>query len=215
MALPQRRRWALGLLAVVACGGRTGLLVPTPPVEAGAEDAPEPAVDASGGGEDAPGAETSAESGDDSAPSPDASSCSPGTLGTVTGDVFGQTLYFANGVALAPGRYRVSYLDGCMKYAPSEGWTVNAYALGDTAGSDHWWFVSQGQNVTTDIPPGTVGFASSVTFDECVKASQASTPVVLTHPGGPLGVWLEDAPYSDNVPGLNGRSPTWTLECVP
>jgi hypothetical protein len=29
--------------------------------------------------------------------------------------------------------------------------------------------------------------------------------------GGPLGVWLNDTPYLDNVAGDNGRNPAWSL----
>jgi hypothetical protein len=53
------------------------------------------------------------------------------------------------------------------------------------------------------------GFA---TFDECIAANQVVPPEDYYHPGGRLGVWLSDTPYYDNVPGENGRGPTWALE---
>src|SRR5580692_1891090 len=126
---------------------------------------------------------------------------------------------FANGASLAPGRYVVTYVDGCMKYSTSQDWTVNAYALGNPAGTDHWWFMSQGNLVESVIPPGTVGYLAGqggyATFDECVQANLALPPVELTIPGGTLGVWLEDDPYEDNSTGPDGRAPAWSLECVP
>jgi hypothetical protein len=178
---------------VGACGSRTPLLVPEE--EAFAPEAG-PSFDAG---------------------TPDATfSCD---LGQVTGDVFGQTALFAGGRILAAGRYRVSYVGGCMKYSSSQAWIVNAYPLGSSAGSDHWWFVASGQNVDTAIPPGTVGFLSGqgafTNFDDCVHASLAVPPVDLVLSEGTLGVWLEDEPYGDNVPGVNGDSPTWSLECLP
>lgn len=137
----------------------------------------------------------------------------------MVGDVFGQSVSFAGGAALAPGRYRVTYVDGCMKYSSAQDWSVNAYALDDAAGSDHWWFVNDGQQVASVIPPGTVGFVVGqggyATFDECVQANLAVPPVELTLPGGPLAVWLADSPYTDNAAGPDGRAPSWSLECAP
>ena len=31
---------------------------------------------------------------------------------------------------LPAGRYRVEYVDGCLKYSGSQGWSLNAYADG-------------------------------------------------------------------------------------
>jgi hypothetical protein len=178
-------------LVAAACGSRTGLPTPTP------TDEPSGVPDSG-------------------APGDAAASCQ---LGTVVGDVFGGTTYFAGGASLSPGRYRVTYVDGCMKYNPSQDWSVNAYALGDPAGSDHWWFSSQGQLVTSVIPPGTVGFLVGQggygTFDECVQANLALPPIEVTLQAGPLGVELQDSPYSDNLVGPDGGAPTWSLECVP
>jgi hypothetical protein len=196
-----------------ACGGRTGLLVESASDAAVAQPDARDVVDASTDPNDIGEAGTDTAVAD--ARAPDATPCD---LGAVTGDVFGQAIYFANGAAIAPGPYRVRYVDGCMKYSASQEWSVNAYALGDSAGSDHWWFVSAGQQVTSAIPPGTVGFLVGQggygTFDECVQANLALPPVELTLAGGSLAVRLEDNPYDDNVPGPNGRSPTWELECA-
>jgi hypothetical protein len=190
MARMSNGAWlAVGALLLGACGSRTGLLATaSADADAGADGA---IVD---GG-------------------------LPCHVGSVTGNVFGATTYFANGAAIAPGHYRVRYVDGCMKYSTGQDWSVNAYGLSDRVGGDHWWFVSAGQEVTSAIPPGTVGFLTGqggfATFDECVKANLALPPVELTLGGGPLAVWLEDSPYSDNVDGPNGRDPTWSLDCVP
>jgi hypothetical protein len=206
----RRPRLVLGGLLLAACGSRTGLVVEAsmdgslPPPEAGpVVDAP-PDVEAhdAGGGADAA-----------------AEDAPPCNLGRVTGDVFGQTVSFANGQSIPPGRYIVRYVDGCMKYSSSQDWTVNAYALGDPNGSDHWWFIAAGKQLPYAVPPGGTGFlvggGGYATFDECVQANLTIPTVELTLSGGPLAVWLQDDPYTDNVAGPNGRSPTWSLECAP
>ncbi len=63
--------------------------------------------------------------------------------------------------------------------------------------------------------PGTVGFlvgsGGFATFDECVAANQLVAPIEFAFDGGPIGVWLEDYPYTDNLAGMNGRNPKWDL----
>ena len=67
-------------------------------------------------------------------------------------------------------------------------------------------------------PPGTVGYelgtGSFETFDECVAANHVLPPIDFDFAGGQLGLWLQDDPYSDNVAGTGGRSPTWELTQV-
>jgi hypothetical protein len=217
----QRGVGCLGALlfawATAACGSRTGLLDAPVPLNVGSWPDASALRDGGEDGSNEGGSDDSGAGVDASADAP-IDAPAPCATGTVVGDVFGQTVDFANGAALPAGRYRVTYVDGCMKYSSSQGWTVNAYSLG--AGTpDHWWFVAGGQPVTDVIPPGTVGYLPGAgaygSFDACVQASLALPPVELTITGGPLGVWLQDDPYGDNVPGPNGRSPTWKIECAP
>jgi hypothetical protein len=189
-------------LVLSACGARTGLDLDLP-----AEDAAPPSLspDAS-----------------DAAPpslSPDASDAAPCDYGTLVGDVFGQVTYFAGGVALPAGRYQLAYVDGCMMYSDSgvQGWTVNAYT--QSSGADEWYVVgASGTPSGYPEPPGTVGFlvgqGAYADFDACVAASLLYPPVTFDFPGGPMGLWLNDSPYTDNVPGVDGRSPTWHLTCA-
>jgi hypothetical protein len=128
--------------------------------------------------------------------------------------LFGTEAYFNGGLPIPAGDYRITYVDGCMKYGSGQGWTVNAYANG----SDGWWLVGA---TTTDkilVLPGTVGYASgSGAFDvfaDCVAASHLSAPVTFTHTGGVLGVWLQDSPYSDNTAGEDDRNPSWRLDGI-
>ena len=66
------------------------------------------------------------------------------------------------------------------------------------------------------VPPGSVGFLVSnggfATFEECVAANRALPPSEFEFSGGKLGVWLQDSPYSDNLAGLDERTPKCTSQ---
>src|SRR5580765_1835004 len=57
-------------------------------------------------------------------------------------DLFGQTMFFADGGPLPAGHYEIAYVDGCMKYSSTQDWTVNAYA--EDAGTNDRWYVVNG-----------------------------------------------------------------------
>jgi hypothetical protein len=138
---------------------------------------------------------------------------SQATAGTL--DLFGEIVYFADGLEFPPGTYRVVYEDGCMKYASSQAWTIHAYG---NAGFDHrWWIVGETTSDRKVKTPGTtgifVGAGGYETFAECVAANLSlSVPVTFEHSGGKLGVWLHDSNYPDNVAGEDGRNPRYRLE---
>jgi hypothetical protein len=131
-------------------------------------------------------------------------------FGELAADPFGATAFWNGGAPLPAGHYRVTYVDGCMKYSSSQGWTINAYANGpDTL------YVVQAANAPIAPAPGTIGFfvnqGAFAAFDACVAANQNDAPLEFDWAGGPIGLWLEDAPYTDNVGGENGRDPTYRL----
>jgi hypothetical protein len=130
----------------------------------------------------------------------------PGSL-----DLFGQISYYANGVELPPGRYRVTHIDGCMKYASSQDWTIHAYEDNPSFG----WYLGGATGDRLVQLPGTYGYAASngayVELEDCVAANQALDPVEFDFDGGVLGIWLADTNYPDNVAGLDGRNPIWLL----
>lgn len=198
----------LALLAslAAACGGRTGLEVGfVEKVAANMDASLEASVDV------ADATETS--NGFDAADATGASA--PCDFGTVVSNVFGAVADFNGGGSLPAVHYRITYVDGCMKYAGDQGWTVNAYAEG--TGSDMYSLVDGNHNDVV-VPPGTVGFVvgdgAYADFDDCVAANFVLAPIDFDFGGGVLGVWLDDNPYSDNVVGENGRSPTWKLTCA-
>lgn len=122
-------------------------------------------------------------------------------------NLFGEVVYFANGEALPAGHYRIQYVDGCMKYGSGQAWAVHAFA----DGSIGWWFVGESTADRVVMPPGTAGFSTFSTFDECVAANLLLPATELDFAGGKLGVWLADSPYSDNVAGVDNRNPKWNL----
>lgn len=134
-------------------------------------------------------------------------------------DLFGTVVYFGEGATLPAGRYRATYVDGCMKYASSQDWTIHAYAGGEPFG---WWFVGETSGTKIVPPPGTVGYSAAngafANFEDCVAANLALPPLEFDFAGGQIGVWLQDSPYTDNLAGQDGRNPKWQLsllgECV-
>lgn len=171
--------------------------------------------DAASASADAEASETGFFASDDAAGDDAASSCDLGSAGSFATqqslDLFGQIVYFDNGKALPAGHYRVQYVDGCMKYSSAQDWAVQAYA----DGSDAFWLVGATSADRILVLPGTVGFmvgsGGFATFDECVATNLALPPTEFDFAGGPIGVWLSDSPYSDNVAGTGGRNPKWSL----
>lgn len=130
-------------------------------------------------------------------------------------NLFGTPVYFNNGSALPAGTYRIRYVDGCMKYGGGQGWTVNAYAANQSC----WYLIGASTSDRIVVPPGTVGYAvgsgAFANFEDCVAASAAVPPVEFTvQAPTPMGIWLLDSPYSDNLPGIDNRNPTWQLDVV-
>lgn len=69
------------------------------------------------------------------------------------------------------------------------------------------------------VPPGTIGYAPGAgayaSFEDCVNASKSKPAVEFDLTTSKrLGIWLLDAPYSDNVAGESSRNPKWKLEAV-
>src|SRR5258708_7412568 len=116
-------------LLLVGCGDRSWLGVGVrqivdPGVEASFEDAGDDSTDVTQGEpeggevgvEEPVGRDVAVEDRVDgtveASEASDAPSCD---YGTVVSDAFGATVFFAGGAGLPAGRYRVRYLDGCMK----------------------------------------------------------------------------------------------------
>jgi hypothetical protein len=194
--------FVLGL--ALGCGGGSGA-----PDAAIDPDAP-PSAAADAQAADAPGADAPAEECD---------------LGTATNSaaasnasLFGAVVPFADGDDLPAGTYQIGYVDGCIKYAPSQWWTIHARDDGNTS----WWLVGADDSDKKVLMPGIVGHLPGTStgtgdqngheeFDDCVTANLALEPLEHEHTGGPLGIWLADTNYGDNISGEDGRNPEWSL----
>ena len=126
--------------------------------------------------------------------------------------LFGDPVEFVDGADLPAGTYIIEYIDGCMKYAPGQDWTVNAYEQG---GCCHWWVTSGDPANDVVMAPGNVGWSTAngahASFGECVSASQSLAPVEFEHAGGPIGLRLQDSNFPDNTAGEGGVNPRWRL----
>lgn len=128
-----------------------------------------------------------------------------------TVQLFGAVSYYAEGAVLDAGRYRVTYVDGCMKYSSAQDWAIHAYADGSIA-----WYLGSTTGDKAVLLPGTVGILEGAggyaDFEACVQANLQLEPVEFEFAGGQLGVWVADSNYGDNVPGEANRNPKWRLE---
>jgi hypothetical protein len=200
-------RLVLFLPIVIACGARTELggvgLDASTIGDAAPDDAHDAGLDAHDAAMDVQDAAT------------DETSVPPlCDYGVLVSDAFGALTTWNGGAPVPAGHYRVTWVDGCMKYSSGQGWTVNAYANGP----DTLYVVTD--NDTAVVPaPGTVGFfvnqGAFAAFDDCVSANQSDAPVEFDFAGGTLGLHLSDSPYTDNVAGENGRNPTYRLSSCP
>jgi hypothetical protein len=132
-------------------------------------------------------------------------------------DLFGNVTYFAKGKDLPAGRYRVAYVDGCMKFSAALPWSVN------NALSSGWWLVRASSADRIVALPGNadnIPFLGAASFEDCVTRNHVLEPKEFDFGGGKLGIWLDDGPYTDNLAGESGRNPRWQLtllvhECPP
>jgi hypothetical protein len=113
--------------------------------------------------------------------------------------------YFAGGASLPAGRYRISYVSGCIRYDP----TIYFWAVNGTFNFEYWLAGA----TTTDgiqVAPGIVSLGGDLNFDDCVAMSQGLF-ADITFAGGKLGIYNNDFKPGDNLPGTSGN-PTWRLD---
>jgi hypothetical protein len=119
--------------------------------------------------------------------------------------------FFEDGDPIPAGHYTVSYVRGCMRYGPMQGWTVNAT---DGTGCCSWSLIGDTPMDRRGTLPGNIGFVIGMgghaDFDACQAASRMAAPLIIDHPGGKLGVSLQDSDFADNEPGEDDN-PTWRL----
>jgi hypothetical protein len=89
--------------------------------------------------------------------------------------------YFAGGASLPAGRYRVSYVNGCIRYDP----TIYFWAVNGSFNFEYWIAGA----TTADgiqVAPGVVSLGGDTSFDDCVATSQGLF-ADITFAGGKLG----------------------------
>ena len=120
--------------------------------------------------------------------------------------------FFNDGDPVPAGQYVISYVEGCIKYSAVSGWTVNAF---DELGTANWWLIGAATTDKRLLLPGNVGFLPGLggftNFDDCVNASRRSATRTYNHPGGRLGVYLQDTEYADNEAGEDDSNPVWRI----
>jgi hypothetical protein len=114
--------------------------------------------------------------------------------------------YFAGGAALPAGRYRITYVDGCIRYDPTiYWWAVNGGVTFE------YWIAGATSADGIQVAPGVVSLAGDTSFTDCVAASQGLS-ADITFAGGKLGIYNNDFKPSDNLPAMTGENPTWRLD---
>lgn len=207
--MTRNQAWlTLALVCSMGCGDDDGPVEVDAGTDAGgAVDGGDAGSDPDDGGSDGGGpTDGGVDSGVDAA----VARCQRTRIDDVQGDALsGDARYFVED-ALPVGAYRVTYLGGCMRYSPGQGWTVNAHD-GEPAS-----FFLVREDTRWQRLPGTVGFAigegAFATEAECIGASrmQPSLQFELVAPQR-LGVQLLDSGYLDNAATV---APSWMLESL-
>lgn len=119
--------------------------------------------------------------------------------GTIAPTVFSSV--GASWGTLPAGTYRVSYVNGAMRYGNNALWLLNLNNGLATAG----FKIRHSGGTTVDFP-GTTGTYGSQAL---VEAANAGKSIAITHTGGTISMFLNDTDYGDNHAGSPG--PTFRL----
>ncbi len=99
------------------------------------------------------------------------------------------------------GNYFVVYRTGAMKYNGGANFQINRSA------DDHEFKVIHSQGISIlDAPGNSQQYFAEV---DCVAANVGAETEPFAHTGGQIGVYLQDAPYNDNIGG--NENPTFEL----
>jgi hypothetical protein len=144
------------------------------------------------------------EAGDPGACNPDA------TAGiTITPDILANVpSWFEGGASLPAGRYRIAWVDGCIRYDPTiYFWTVNG------AFNFEYWIIGATTSDLIQVAPGLSSIAGDANYSDCVTASRGQY-VDVDFAGGKLGIYNNDFKPADNTASPTGVNPTWTLQRI-
>jgi hypothetical protein len=127
-------------------------------------------------------------------------------------DIFGVPTFFSGGASLPAGRYRVTYVDGCMMYDASWAWTVHGFPTFEfeLIGATTAEVLARVPGTEAPIGVGITGFPI---YEDCIAANRALPPLDFDFAGGQLGIWQNDFKPDDNIAGA--MNPTWRLSQLP
>jgi hypothetical protein len=114
------------------------------------------------------------------------------------------------------GYYRAAYLTGAFRANQNQGWIVGptwfVVSVVNGAVVDLLACPSVSTPQGTSIPTGLYHGQGYDTQGAAQTAFSAAAPITFYHNGGPLGIVLNDNPYSDNVHG--SPDPTWQISSL-
>lgn len=109
--------------------------------------------------------------------------------------------YFAGGANLPAGLYQVTFVEGALKYIGSDDYQVNRDA-------SHGYRVIHSSG-TFQQESAPVGIYTAYATQAALESALGGDTVVFSHTGGPIGMFLADNYYGDNVAGA--PNPTFLL----
>lgn len=124
--------------------------------------------------------------------------CNPGECTAQTYDTIQPTIedatpsYFNSGASWPAGIYRITYVEGALKYNSAFGWGLNDSAA-------HRFTILYDDGASEVVGP-SLDYQKFATQAD-LETHNSGQFVEFTHIGGKIGVYLEDFPYTDNVAG--------------
>ena len=126
--------------------------------------------------------------------------------GNVTPSIFDDTVsYWNNGDDLPAGKYKVTWVEGCMRYGPTGLWGVNAQNILNP-NDPHKFQVSR--ELDSDVPLDKCPHCDYATQADA-EAAEGTWETTFDFVGGKMGCYLFDDPYRDNAAG--DITPTFNL----
>lgn len=137
-------------------------------------------------------------------PPPPPPECTPETFDAITPTIEDDTpSYFGSSFNYPAGFYRVTYTGGALQYNPAFDFGLNDSAI-------HRFTILYNDGAVEVVAPA-LDYQKFAT-QAALESHNAGQFVEFTHAGGKIGVYLEDFPYSDNVPG--SPNPTYQLSRI-
>ena len=119
--------------------------------------------------------------------------CVPISYNTITPSVMNSNItYFEGGKGFEAGLYTITYTGGALKFnSKNATWSVWNYFINYNSGR-------------AEVRAPAAGSPYTYSSIEAAQTALANSYVAIQHSGGPIGIYLSDNPYTDNVgPGAS------------